>query len=170
MSKVLTDPAFYTEIADAIRSKLGGSTKYKPSEMAAAILAISSGGGLPAGIKAIDYGSYTKSDTTTTATFTVPHKLGMVPDAAFFWVDGNIAQTNTMLWVCRMPPWAYRSSTYLHYYGYHTNSTTTVSIGNNTGNGNGLSAMSATALTVSAISSTYSWRPGTYHYLAIKFA
>ena len=44
MAKVLTDPAFYTAIADAIRSKLGGSTTYKPSEMAAAIASIPSGG------------------------------------------------------------------------------------------------------------------------------
>lgn len=37
MSKVLVTESYLTGIGDAIRSKNGGSTKYKPSEMAAAI-------------------------------------------------------------------------------------------------------------------------------------
>lgn len=37
MSKVLVTESYLTAIGDAIRSKNGGSTKYKPSEMAAAI-------------------------------------------------------------------------------------------------------------------------------------
>lgn len=37
MSKVLVTESYLSDIGDAIRSKNGGSTKYKPSEMAAAI-------------------------------------------------------------------------------------------------------------------------------------
>lgn len=40
MSKVLITEQYLTDIADAIREKLGVQTQYKPSEMAAAILSI----------------------------------------------------------------------------------------------------------------------------------
>ena len=45
MTKVLTDPKYYTAIANAIRAKNGSTTIYKPSGMAAAISAIQVGGG-----------------------------------------------------------------------------------------------------------------------------
>lgn len=45
MSKVLVNETSLTGIADAIRGKNGKTDKYKPSEMAAAILAITGGGG-----------------------------------------------------------------------------------------------------------------------------
>ena len=45
MAIVTTDDKYYTEIANAIRNKNGTTTQYKPSEMAAAINAISIGGG-----------------------------------------------------------------------------------------------------------------------------
>lgn len=45
MSIGITDNKHYTEIADAIRKKLGNESKYKPEEMAAAILSIVGGGG-----------------------------------------------------------------------------------------------------------------------------
>ena len=44
MAIVTTDNQHYTDIAAAIRSKNGTETQYKPSEMAAAIQAISGGG------------------------------------------------------------------------------------------------------------------------------
>lgn len=44
MAKVLTDSQNYTNIANAIRDKLGVSDTYKPNEMAAAIETISGGG------------------------------------------------------------------------------------------------------------------------------
>lgn len=47
MAIVTTDNQHYTDIAAAIRSKNGTETLYKPSEMAAAIQAISGGGGEP---------------------------------------------------------------------------------------------------------------------------
>lgn len=45
MSLVTIDDSYFTDIANAIRSKNGETTTYKPNEMAAAISAISSGGG-----------------------------------------------------------------------------------------------------------------------------
>lgn len=44
MALVLTNDKHYSDIAAAIRSKNGGSTKYKPEEMAAAIEAIEGSG------------------------------------------------------------------------------------------------------------------------------
>lgn len=45
MSKVLVTESYLTDIGDAIRSKNGSSTKYKPSEMAAAIKSLTGGSG-----------------------------------------------------------------------------------------------------------------------------
>lgn len=45
MTKVLTDPKYYTAIANAIRAKNGSTAIYKPSGMAVAISAIQVGGG-----------------------------------------------------------------------------------------------------------------------------
>ena len=46
MSIVTIDDSYFTDIANAIRGKNGETTTYKPNEMAAAISAISSGGGI----------------------------------------------------------------------------------------------------------------------------
>ena len=43
MARGLTDKQHYHDIADAIRARNGGETKYNPSEMAAAILDIEGG-------------------------------------------------------------------------------------------------------------------------------
>ena len=45
MSIVTIDDSYFTDIANAIRGKNGETTTYKPNEMAAAISAISGGGG-----------------------------------------------------------------------------------------------------------------------------
>ena len=45
MSLVTIDDSYFTDIANAIRGKNGETTTYKPNEMAAAISALSSGGG-----------------------------------------------------------------------------------------------------------------------------
>ena len=58
MAIVTTDNQHYTDIAAAIRSKNGTETQYKPSEMAAAIRAISGGGDIGEGkyyCRVIDY-------------------------------------------------------------------------------------------------------------------
>ena len=46
MSLVTIDDSYFTDIANAIRGKNGETTTYKPNEMAAAISAISGGGGI----------------------------------------------------------------------------------------------------------------------------
>lgn len=53
MSKVLVTEDYLSQIANAIRSKSGGSTQYRPGDMAAAILAIPTGGITPTGTKNI---------------------------------------------------------------------------------------------------------------------
>lgn len=58
MAIVTTDNKHYTDIAEAIRTKNGSSTTYKPSEMAAAIKAIESSSGEIAKTTAIDYSNY----------------------------------------------------------------------------------------------------------------
>lgn len=45
MSKVLVTESYLSDIGDAIRAKNGGTTKYKPSEMAAAIKSLTGGSG-----------------------------------------------------------------------------------------------------------------------------
>lgn len=54
MANVLVEETSLEDIADAIRSKNGLTTKYKPSEMADAITAISGGGITPTGTKTIN--------------------------------------------------------------------------------------------------------------------
>lgn len=44
MTKVMTDPKYYTAIANAIRAKNGSTTSYKPSGMADAITALTTSG------------------------------------------------------------------------------------------------------------------------------
>lgn len=98
MSKVLVTESYLTDIGDAIRSKNGGSTKYKPSEMAAAIKSLTGGSGQDNTVlnsildKSIS-GNYVNEDVTeigeyafsycknlTSATFT---KATKVCDSAF---------------------------------------------------------------------------------------
>lgn len=53
MAKVLVTEGYLTDIADAIRSKNGAATTYRPGDMAAAIQAIPTGGITPTGTKQI---------------------------------------------------------------------------------------------------------------------
>ena len=91
MSKVLVNESSLTGIADAIRSKNGSTDTYKPSEMAAAITAIS-GGGEPI-IEALDItsnGTYTAPDGVdgySPITVNVPQD-GSPPESAFV-ISGN---------------------------------------------------------------------------------
>lgn len=58
MSKVYTDPSNYSNIAAAIREKVGGSTQYKPNQMADAIRAIETEPVIEA-LSVTENGSYT---------------------------------------------------------------------------------------------------------------
>ena len=64
MSIVTIDDSYFTNIANAIRGKNGETTTYKPNEMAAAISAISGGGGGDWQVAAIS----TVYDSTTNKT------------------------------------------------------------------------------------------------------
>lgn len=55
MAFVVTDSRYYAEIANAIREKLGSTDLYTPAQMAAAILSISGGSGLPDGYTLLEY-------------------------------------------------------------------------------------------------------------------
>ena len=96
MSKVLVNESSLTGIADAIRGKNGSTTTYKPSEMAAAITAIS-GGGNPI-IEALDItsnGTYTATDGIdgySPITVNVPQSGGP-PESAFV-ISGNCDYLN----------------------------------------------------------------------------
>ena len=91
MAKVLVNESSLTGIANAIRGKNGSTTTYKPSEMAAAITAIS-GGGEPT-IEALSItanGTYTAPDGVdgySPVTVNVPQDGGP-PESAFV-ISGN---------------------------------------------------------------------------------
>lgn len=62
MAKVTISDSYLTDIANAIRSKTGTSTTYKPSEMSAGIMSISGGGITPTGtISITSNGTYNVS-------------------------------------------------------------------------------------------------------------
>ena len=91
MSKVLVNESSLTGIANAIRGKNGSTTTYKPSEMAAAITAISGGGEHT--IEALSItanGTYTAPDGVdgySPVTVNVPQSGGP-PESAFV-ISGN---------------------------------------------------------------------------------
>lgn len=80
MAIVTTDNQYYTAIANAIRGKNGTETTYKPSDMAAAITALPTGGGgsLDFMTNTTDYGSTTWEGGTN-----VQRSLAL-PDAVAF--------------------------------------------------------------------------------------
>lgn len=67
MSKVLVTESYLTDIGNAIRAKNGGTTKYKPSEMAAAIKNIKAqdNAGANSIIDRTISGDYTNNETTS---------------------------------------------------------------------------------------------------------
>ena len=82
MAKYSIEDSTLTGIADAIREKNGTTENISPTDMAAAILAISSGDG--GGLK-YEIGQFTvASDTQST---TVHHNLGETPYFMMVWTD-----------------------------------------------------------------------------------
>lgn len=86
-----------TKIANAIREKGGTSASLSfPDAMATAIAAIKAGGGgLPDGITALNYGTFTLSSDTD-SDYRITHGLGVKPNfyfivttGAFYTADGN---------------------------------------------------------------------------------
>lgn len=87
MSKVLVNEASLTAIGDAIRSKNGTEDKYKPSEMAAAIGAISVGSGVGDGlvlggaVTAIGASAFEGDEGITSAS--IPESVASIGASAF---------------------------------------------------------------------------------------
>lgn len=128
-----------------------------------------SGGGLPAGITALDFGKITVSSDFTTSRQTFSHKLGVVPDLMIVWAPANIATTYSMLCAIRGSQFGWRSSAYNNHMAYHANSTTTTTWTNSNSSTYGISNMTASTFQLASSSSSYYWRKGTYNYIAIKF-
>lgn len=146
------------------------STK-NSANLATAISSIVAGGGLPSGISKIAFGEYTVTSAFTTTRQTVTHNLGTTPDMVIFYYDnGNIATTYSMLFAIRSSKLGYRSSAYNSYYAYHGNSTTTVTMANSNNANYGVGNLTNTTFTIQSHSTSYYWRANTYKWIAIKFA
>lgn len=130
---------------------------------------LTSGGGLPSSIQAIDCGTYKVGADFTTTRQTVTHNLGVVPDFVMFYSTSNVAQTYSMLFAMRGSFLGYRSSAYNLFMCYHGNSTTTTTLTNSNSTTYGVSNMTSTTFQLASSSSSYYWRAGTYNYIAIKF-
>lgn len=129
------------------------------------------GGGLPSGIKAIDFGDVVVSSDFTTSRQTFQHKLGETPDMMIVYTPTNIATTYSMLFCMRgnSSLFGWRSSAYNLHTLYHGNSTTTVTYNNSNSTTYGISNMTATSFQLASVNSNYYWRKGNYKYIAIKF-
>lgn len=143
---------------------------YDVTSLAQIVVDVAGSGGLPSGIKAIDFGNVVVSSAFTTTRQTFSHKLGVTPDFVMVYATSNVATTYSMLWAIRCPLLAYRSSAYDNYMCYHGNSTTTVTITNSNSTTYGVSNMTATTFQLASASTSYYWRAGTYKYIALKFS
>lgn len=141
---------------------------YDVKSLAEFIVNVARGASMPTGIKAFDFGTYVKTSASTTAKFSVPHKLGEVPDFVMFYTPTNIATTYSLLFAMRGNIVNWRSG-YNSYYFYHGNSTSTFTMTNNNNANYGVSSFTATDFQVASQSTSYYWRAGTYNYIAIKF-
>lgn len=171
MSNYIIPDYVLEDIADSIRLKRNIATKLKPEDMGLAVRLIETGGGMPTGFQAIAKGTHTlSSDAMGSATFTVNHNLGVVPDMFLFYAASNIATTYSMIYAFRSTKFGWRSTSYLNHVGYHGNSTTTLTETNVT-TGYGVKSLTATQATITSYStsSSYGWRAGTYEWIAIKF-
>lgn len=127
------------------------------------------GGGLPAGVSALDFGTITVSTDFTTSRQTFNHKLGVTPDIVMVWSPANVATTYSMLFAIRGTQLNWRGGNYSGHMAYHGNSTTSVSWTNANSTSYGVSNFTATTFQLASSSSSYYWRKGTYNYIAIKF-
>ena len=150
-------------IANAIRNKRDITTPIKPEDMAMQISLIKSGGGNFAS------GDYEVTEAFSTTPITINHGLGQAPDFVMFFSDGDKAQTYSMLFAVRSSLMAYQSANHTALYGYHGNSTSTVSTATSNNASYGVGSINATSFSVRSHSSSYSWRAGAYKWIAIKF-
>ena len=97
MSDYLIDGSTLEDIADAIRSKTGGSSLIDPEDMPTEIASISGGGGgsLPSVISKIDGGSFTPSSDTAGTSYWISHNLGVLPKTIVIWTEDSELLTST---------------------------------------------------------------------------
>lgn len=130
-----------------------------------------SGGGLPTGIAAFDFGDVVISKAFTTTRQTFPHNLSVVPDLMIVFAPENVAQSYSMLCAIRGSVFGWRSSEHNSHFAYHgSNTTTTVTWTNNNNANYGISGMTENTFNLASHNSSYYWRAGTYKYIAIKFS
>lgn len=158
-----------SELVSGSETKTANGT-YDVTNLASLVVNVASSGGLPSGISAIDFGTYTLASAVTgSSTFTVPHNLGVVPDLFLFWTPSNIGTTYSELAVMRSTQFGWRSASYLNKCWYHGNSTSTVTGADST-TSYGIKTMTASNVTICPhTNSSYYWRAATYNYIAIKF-
>lgn len=91
MAIVTTDNQYYSAIADAIRGKNGEATLYKPSEMAAAITALPTGGGaLDFITNTTDYGnSWWESGSSSDRGIVLPDSIAFEDIKFLIGIGGN---------------------------------------------------------------------------------
>ena len=87
MSDYLIHDSTLEDIADAIRSKTGGSSLINPEDMPTEIASISGGGSLPSSISKIDGGTFTFASNTSTTNAPISHNLGEAPKCFVIWAD-----------------------------------------------------------------------------------
>ena len=85
MAQVLVTESYLTDIGDAIRGKNGGSTQYKPSQMAAAITAIPT----------VVTGTFTTGSSAGVHTLTIPYTGSGYPIMAYIVIDGGAYVSGT---------------------------------------------------------------------------
>lgn len=161
-----------SELVSGSETKTSNGT-YDVTNLAQLIVNVAGGGGgLPAGISAIDYGDVVVSSAFTTSRQTFSHNLGVVPDLMIVYATSNVATTYSMLAAIRGKSggaFGWRSGYNLFCF-YHGNSTSTVTVQNSNSTSYGVSNMTASTFQLASNSSSYYWRAGTYKYLAVKFA
>lgn len=87
MGIAITNEQNYSNIAAAIRNKLGVQTQYKPSEMAAAVSSISGGGlGTAHDFTAVD-GSQTLSSNGKLTNMTFSFNSADYPNAKYYFIS-----------------------------------------------------------------------------------
>ena len=130
----------------------------------------SGGGGLPAGISALKFGTIEVTELlSNTSSKAFYHNLGVVPDFLMVWAPQNIATAYSTLCSIRSSALAFRSG-YDLYNFYHGNSTSSVTIQNSNSATTGINTVRENVFFLSSNAANYFWRVGTYNYLAIKFS
>lgn len=132
-----------------------------------------SGGGLPTNIASFKAGTAMfATNFSSSSPKTINHNMGQIPDLIMFWHNGNIAQTQTMLWSLWSSQIEYRSGNDV-IYSYHSTSATSLTTGWTSTYGlvaGVFSNITDSSFTIGTLQTSTYWRAGEYNWIAIKFA